>query len=297
MSKTYEMQIEGHKLVALSFNPDTPGAPIILLHGITASIGTFTPDELPLLISRGPCYSLSLPGHYPAVFPPDFQDALTAEIIAHLLTEDIRELVGERPVVLVGHSTGGFAALAIAAHTPELARYVISIAGFAQGRWSGVLGLNQGLVRRGSLGRKLFKLGYELNRCTRTGHRAMLRLYAANPRALYAYPHLDTIIDNYFSYLKRLDLEAMADYFTVMPGIDIGPLLPRITAPVLVVTGDRDPVVLPSQAHLVANTVPHADLAVIDSAGHLVFWENPAQYNRVVDEWLRARYRPDQSSD
>jgi pimeloyl-ACP methyl ester carboxylesterase len=291
------MNIEGHKLAALSFNPDTPGTPIILLHGITASIATYLTDDLTGLISRGPCYSLSLPGHYPARFPPGFrQDALTAETIARLLTATIRELVGERPVALVGHSTGGFAALAIAAYTPGLARYVISVAGFAQGRWGGMLGRNQKLVRRGSLGRLVFKAGYELSRSTRAGHRALLRLYAANPEAMYAYPYLEATIDNYFPYLKHLDLEAMVDYFTVMPDIDISPLLPRITAPVLAITGDQDVIVPPSQSRLIANTVPHADLVVINNAGHLLFWENPTQYNQVVEEWLQARYRSNQAN-
>jgi pimeloyl-ACP methyl ester carboxylesterase len=286
----HEMQIEGHKLAALSFNPDTPGTPIILVHGITSSIASFSLRDLSLLIPRGPCYSLSLPGHYPAAFPAGFRrEELTAETIARLLIAAICELVGERPVALVGHSTGGFACLDIAAHRPDLAHWVISIAGFAHGRWGGALGLNQTMVRCGVVGRRMFKLVYQVNRSSPGMHRAMLCLYVANPRALYSYPHLDAGIAGYLPYFKQLDLDAMVDYFTVMPGVDISPLLPRITAPVLALTGDSDPIVPPSHAKLIAGAVCQGDLVVVDRAGHLLFWENPDPYNHALEEWLSAR--------
>jgi hypothetical protein len=73
MVTTHEMQIEGHKLVALSFNPNTHGPPIVLLHGITTSVHLWTPDQTSLFVERGPCYALSLPGHYPAAFLDHFQ--------------------------------------------------------------------------------------------------------------------------------------------------------------------------------------------------------------------------------
>ena len=74
------------------------------------------------------------------IFTLDFlQDSLTVEMIVHVLTAAIRNLVGNQSVILVGHSTGGFAALAIAAHTPEIVRCVVSISGFAQGIWTGML--------------------------------------------------------------------------------------------------------------------------------------------------------------
>ncbi|MBU1879618.1 MAG: alpha/beta hydrolase, partial [Chloroflexi bacterium] len=153
------LHIDGHRLMVLALNPDTPGRSIILLHGITASVRFWAADELAsLLTPYGPCYSLSLPGHYPAAFPPDMpaQD-LTAEMMAHVLTAAIRQLAGEQPALLVGHSTGGFAALDIAAHTPDLTCGVISIGGFARGRWTGLLGLYQRLARDSWFGRARLK--------------------------------------------------------------------------------------------------------------------------------------------
>ena len=130
-----EFNVEGQRLAALPINPGASGEPVILLHGITASVYTWQVNPWPVILEQGPCYALSLPGHYPAQFPPGFRrEQLTAEMMARVLTATIRQLAGDRPVTLIGHSTGGFAALDIAAHTPEIAARVVSIAGFARGR-------------------------------------------------------------------------------------------------------------------------------------------------------------------
>ena len=287
MFTTREMLIEGHKLVAVSFNEDKPGHPIILLHGITSSVDSWISDELNLFTERGPCYALSLPGHYPATFPVDFQPgSLTVELIVHLLTAGIRNLVGNQPVILVGHSTGGFAALAIAAYTPDIARCVVSISGFAQGQWIGMLGVCQQLVRYGFIGKLLFKLTYKLNRCFRAGFRASLRLYTADSSRFTDYPHLETFIDNFLPNYRRLDLDAMVHYFTVMPNIDIISLLPNITAPTLVLTGDRDPIVPPAQAGLIAGEISCSNLEIMIGVGHLLMLEDRIQYQRIVRDWL-----------
>jgi pimeloyl-ACP methyl ester carboxylesterase len=290
MLTTREMQIEGHKLVALSFNSNTSGPPIILLHGITSSVKTWIDDELSLLAQHGPCYALSLPGHYPAAFPRGFgTESLTANTVARVLTGAVRSLAGGQPVVLIGHSTGGFAALAIAAHAPEIARCVVSISGFVQGRWNGLLGAYQRLIRRGLLGKSLFKLSYRLNRWPRAWFRATLRVYAADSRKLFACPHLDAVIDGSLPYYRHLDLNAMAQYFAAMPDIDIASWLPRITAPTLALTGDSDPIVPPAQSHLIAGQVPCADLEVIAGVGHVPMFEDYAEYRRVVAGWLQRQ--------
>jgi pimeloyl-ACP methyl ester carboxylesterase len=81
----------------------------------------------------------------------------------------------------------------------------------------------------------------------------------------------------------------MVQYFAVMPDMDISPLLPRITAPTLVLTGDSDPIVPPAQSHRIAEKVPHADLVVLKGAGHFPSVESPAEYQQVVSEWLRRQ--------
>jgi pimeloyl-ACP methyl ester carboxylesterase len=115
-----------------------------------------------------------------------------------LLAEAIRQLVGDRPVTLVGHSTGGFAALGLAANRPDMARRVVSIAGFGHGRWTGALGFCQRAVRLGWPGVACFKAMFSLLRLHPELFRGAMRFYTADAHALYAYPDLPEAIGDIF---------------------------------------------------------------------------------------------------
>jgi pimeloyl-ACP methyl ester carboxylesterase len=287
MSAYVSFDVESHTLAALSLNAGTTGEPVILVHGITSSIAVWQVNPLPYILALGPCYSLSLPGHYPAAFPPAFQEEqLTAEMLARVMAKAICQLVGKRPVTLIGHSTGGFAVLNIAAHYPNIARRVISVAGFAHGRWIGFLGFYQRLVRTGRAGKALFKAIYRLTRASPGLFRTALRAYAANATALYANPDLEEVIElNLFNY-QHMDLDTMAQYFSVMPEIDITSLLPQIQAPTLAVAGEYDATVPPEESRKIASIVPDAELVLIPGGRHTLFWERPREYREVLSAWL-----------
>jgi len=283
----HNLQVEGHTLFALALNPENAGQPIILMHGIGSSPRFWSEDHATIFMEHGPCYALTLPGHYPAKFPTGLrQEMITPDMMARVLMEAIRQLVGERPVTLVGMSTGGFSALAIAASYPSLAQRVISISGFAQGKWTGVLGQSQWLVRRGPMGHALFKLLFPLGRISPARYLKTWEAFIADSRTFYTYPDLKACVYGSYQDFICLDLDAMIQYFSVMPDIDISPILPRIAAPTLIMAGDQDPIVPPAQAQLIAGRVPQAELALIAGAGHMLFAERPAEYRRVLSEWL-----------
>lgn len=286
MPTTRPIQIEGQTLAALELNPGATGEPIILLHGINLSPSFWLTDGV--FIEHGPCYALSLPGHYPAAFPRGFQaELLTPELIARVLVGAIRALVGDRPVTLVGISTGGFAALSIAAHDPGLARRLICISGFAQGKWLGPLGFCQRCVQRGRLGRALAKALMQRSLRSFDSYRDEIwPYYVADRAALWAYPQLDALLKNTYSDIKQLDLDQAMLYYPVMFAADISDLLPRIGVATLVMVGDRDPTVPSEQAHLIAARVPGAEFAVLPGAGHLLSVERPTEYSRILHSWL-----------
>jgi pimeloyl-ACP methyl ester carboxylesterase len=285
--ETKLLNIEGQKLVAICLNPEAQGEPVILIHGITGSISSWTVNPLPFILEQGPCYALSLPWHFPAAFPKNFlQEQITAEMMARVMTEAIRQLIGDRPATLMGHSTGGFAALNIAAHYPALVRRVISVSGFAHGRWIGFLGFYQRLVRMGGAGRFLFKMIYRMAGINPAVFRAVFKIYAADSKALYANPDVDEAIGKTLPDFQQLNLDSMAQYFHAMPDVDITPLLARIQCPALVITGDLDTTVPPSESRKIAASLPNAELALIQGAGHLPFLERPVEYQKALRTWL-----------
>jgi len=282
-----EIAVDGHQLAALSFNRQLSGTPLVFIHGIGSSVYFWSVGQTDLIQARFPWYSLSLPGHYPAAFPPGFQrDQLTSELMVELLASAIKELVGDQQVIVIGHSTGGFSALNIAARVPQLVKGVASISGFAQGQWIGILGLMQRWARGGTLGHGLFKTGFRVSMLTRSLYRFTLRNYAADAKTLYAFPGLNDILDQIYPAAKQLDLNALLHYFYRMPDIDTSDVLPRIQVPALVLAGDHDPIVPPAQARLIAEKVPGAELVMIEGAGHLPMAERSAAYHEAITRWL-----------
>jgi 3-oxoadipate enol-lactonase len=60
----------------------------------------------------------------------------------------------------------------------------------------------------------------------------------------------------------------------------------RITQPTLVVQGTADQVVAPGNAEVLAGLVPDARVQRFDGAGHLLYWEQPKRFARVVTDFL-----------
>jgi len=287
MNQLWEIEIEGHCLAAILIQCNDSGIPVFFLHGIGGSIYFWTPEESSLYQNVGSCYSLSLPGHFPAIFPKNFDSAsLTAELIARLLSSAIQEIVGNRKVLLVGHSTGGFAALSTAIYAPEVVAGIICIAGFSRGQWGGVLGINQWLVRQGSIGRAMFKKVYQLGGVSQAVFRIFWQAYVNDHTVLFAHAHFNAGVNGTFPSIRKLDLESMVNYFTVMPNIDITPCLSKIDVPTCVIVGDRDPIIPSKQSSTLAEKIANSKLVVIKGSGHLPFFEKPMEYKNAVDSWL-----------
>lgn len=287
MTTPYTFEIDGHTMAALSFNEHLAGTPVIFIHGIMSSVNFWVAGQTPIFAERMPWHSLSLPGHYPAAFAPDFlREHLTPELIARLTAGAVRHLVGDRPALLVGHSTGGFAALAVAAYAPDCVQGVISISGFASGRWTGALGLLESLAGMGSVGESLFKANVRLTTASPAIYHASLRAYAADPRALYRNEALPATLERIYPDAARLDLGAMAHYFNRMPQMDITDWLPKIQCPVLALCGDRDPIVPPAASSVIAQDTPQGQLVLIAGAGHLPMAERAGEYTRIITDWV-----------
>jgi pimeloyl-ACP methyl ester carboxylesterase len=66
----------------------------------------------------------------------------------------------------------------------------------------------------------------------------------------------------------------------------------RITQPALVVQGTADQVVDPGNADVLAGLLPNARVARFGGAGHLLYWEQPKRFLRVVTDFLTDSATP-----
>lgn len=62
--------------------------------------------------------------------------------------------------------------------------------------------------------------------------------------------------------------------------------LGRLTMPVLCLSGEEDIVIPPEFVRLFAGTLPNAQFVSVPRAGHSVYFERPAEFNRIVGEFL-----------
>src|SRR6202040_147374 len=63
---------------------------------------------------------------------------------------------------------------------------------------------------------------------------------------------------------------------------DARPLLRTLKMPVLLLWGERDPLVPLPYAERMLLEIPHARLVVVPRAGHVPMWENPEVFNREL---------------
>jgi pimeloyl-ACP methyl ester carboxylesterase len=67
-----------------------------------------------------------------------------------------------------------------------------------------------------------------------------------------------------------------------------GPVdLPVVQCPALFITGAKSEHVVPADEALIRSRFPHAEFRVIAGAGHWVHGEAPAEFVRVLEDWLK----------
>lgn len=84
----------------------------------------------------------------------------------------------------------------------------------------------------------------------------------------------------------RVGPRRLAQVIRQLIRVDWGDALPRIEAPTLVVWGEHDGLCPPGVGRRIVERVPGSRLVMIPGSGHNPMWERPAEFNRVVAEFL-----------
>jgi pimeloyl-ACP methyl ester carboxylesterase len=230
------------------------GPPLVCLHGATSSGEADFRAQLPSLTTAFRVFLPDARGHGRTREDPGagFHAGGLVDDLEHLL-----DALGLATVHLLGFSMGGHTALAFAARWPDRVRTLV-IAGFSPER-----------EPRASIVRKVL----DPERIERTDPAWAARLAQRHD------PGRDA------GSWRRL-LPAIADDVATQPLLTARALR-SITAPTLVVSGDRDPFVPVGQAWQLSRQVVDGRLLVAPGCGHEVLSEGPA----VVNEALAGFYR------
>lgn len=282
------MTIDGHTLAYKHHNTNIQKIPIVYIHGILNSIHS---QEVPLseILQDEQWIALSLPGHYPAQLSDDFQrDDLTPEFIGQLLSKGIRKIVGDGSVRLIGHSTGGFASMAIAHEAPDLVESICLVDAFAHGYWySLALRPMQIIANLPILQRPLFMTYVRLIRGNPLAIHVFLNAINHDYGAIRKSPDFKTVFQAVVNESKHLNGHDLYPYFHHMPRTDILPWLPAINIPVSIIHGDKDPVILPKHAEAMHSQLPDSQLIWLKDCGHDPFTETFDELKQAILAWTK----------
>ena len=113
--------------------------------------------------------------------------------------------------------------------------------------------------------------------------------YARRRRALLRYPALDATLNLIFQDVRRHDIEGQRALFRYLLEMDLMDELEALTHPVLVIAGDRDPIIPFTHQRAYAELLPNAELAVLRGVGHVPFAEAAEEFRGLILGWLAAR--------
>lgn len=235
--------------MAFAEQGDRAGPAILLLHAWGESLRSF--DRLvPLLPASLHVLAMDQRGHGQADAPEDGYDleSLARDVEAFL------DEVGLPSVVLVGSSSGGYVAQQVAVRSP--------------GRVAGLVLLGSPASLRG---RPSF--ADEVDGLTDPIDPGWVREFLERFPRVHEVPgwYLDDRVQESARIPARVWRSSLLGLITSTPPIETGP----ISAPALIVWGDRDEV-LPYEGQLaLAAAIPGSTLRTYEGVGHLVLWEQP----------------------
>ncbi|GIH52774.1 3-oxoadipate enol-lactonase/3-oxoadipate enol-lactonase / 4-carboxymuconolactone decarboxylase [Microbispora rosea] len=97
--------------------------------------------------------------------------------------------------------------------------------------------------------------------------------------------------ERYLDMLRGADPEGYAACCDALAVFDVRDRLGEVRAPALVIAGADDPATPPSDAEVLARSIPEAELVVVPGAAHLAAAERPDVVNTEITRHLTTRWR------
>jgi len=263
------------------------GLPVILVHGVAASLYDWK-DLMPTLAEAGyQAYALDLLGHGESAKPENIDDYHIENTLEHFRAW-IKALALTEPAVIVGHSLGGYLALEYTLRYPAEVRALVLSAPF-------------------------YSLKQLAPLVQRVYHRQLInaRLYKYTPRWLIRFLvdlsslSLTTGRGMAFVLSDAVRVQTAEDYKRAAPGIfhvprsmrSLLPHLDQIKCPVLVLYGTKDLTLHPGLFPPLVKALPNARGEAFEGAGHVFHQSHAEAFNKKVLEFLKGIEKPEARPD
>jgi pimeloyl-ACP methyl ester carboxylesterase len=236
---------------------------LLLIHGTAASLAWWNP-VVPELIQHHHVIRLDLPGHGQSAPARSYGVAEQASRVWAVL-----ENIGSDPVIVIGHSSGGYVATALAEERPDLVRAValVNTGPRPDALWP------QPAVVRALSSRLLRRVAWSL------------RSLAIRPALRSAFTRPVDIPDDLVAAARGMTYTAFANAPSQSTAYIVERALPdRLAAldlPLLVIFGADDHRWNSSSAH-VYEVVPGARLEMLAGIGHTPMFEAPEVTSRLL---------------
>ena len=263
---------------AVNFIRRGEGAPVVMIHGLAASLHDW--DFLvPALVESGyQACALDLPGHGDSAKPPRLDDYSAENVFLHMAAW-IEALSLRDPAVLIGHSLGGYLSLKYALHFPQRVRALVLVNPFYSLRQ--LPPILQVVFRRPLLNTTL------IERTPYWMFRILIDLTSLS---------FGGGGDGIHNLPEAVRIQTALDYKRAAPEIyniprtlrDLTPDLPRVAAPTLVLWGARDQTLAPPSFPELVRLLPNASGEAIAACGHVPHQCHAARFNRLVMNFLNS---------
>ena len=241
------------------------GLDVVFLHSFPLDRSMWVGQLVAVGGARCRAVMVDLPGFGASALSAGAAPAIDAYAHAVLATLDA---LGSRRAVFVGLSLGGYVALSLAAVAPErVAGLVLADTRAAS---------DDALTRAG----RIVNLALVRDR----GVEALVERMLPN---LVAPACPEPVRGRIRAMATAQSREGVAFALLAMRDRpDRTPMLSSVTAPTLVLAGERDAITPPDEMRAMASRIPGARFAVIDGAGHLSSLEQPARFNAPLEAFL-----------
>lgn len=253
--------------IQMAYTDEGGGVPLLFVHGFPLCRGAWS-KQVEAFKTRH------------RVIVPDLRglgesEATAGPVPMSLFAEDLHALLHHLdsadtgPIILVGHSMGGYVALAFAKAYPQALRALVLVGTKAGADTAAAAAARRATAEKVRMEGSSVVVDAMAAKMLSTGNSD--QAMAAAVRGLMAPSKPEGVIGALLGMAERPDA---------------GPWLGMIRVPTLVITGLDDTLIPPSESEFLAQAIPDAHLRLIPNAGHLVAFEQAEAFNSALGSWL-----------